>query len=461
MKNTILALLLVASTGFGQPSESKREQPPAPGTPKPFLLPASETFSLKNGMKVTLAPYGTVPITTIRAEIAFGRANEPASQVWISNLLADLMKEGTTSLTADQVANQAARMGGQLYVNAGVDESSAGIEVLSDFAPDAVKLVADVLEHPKLPESELNRLRANLLRDLSVQLATPQAQANQAFAAVLYPNHPYGRIFPTEAQLKGYSIEDVRKFYAANIGAVRTHFYVVGRFDPSIRKTIESAFESWSAGPTVERDPPKWEAKPGLTTIDRPGAVQSTLRIGLPIAVTPKQADYIPLEVADTLLGGAFTSRITRNIREEKGYTYSPFSQVLTRYQTTRWQESADVTTKYTADSIREIFSEVDRLRKDPPGADELKGIQNLLGGIFVLQNSSHQGIIGQLSFVDLHGLSEDYIKTYVQRVNAVTRGDIQRIAESYLDPAKMTIVVVGDKSKIEDSLKPYQKGGK
>ena len=120
------------------------------------------------------------------------------------------------------------------------------------------------------------------------------------------------------------------------------------------------------------------------------------------------------------------------------------------------WQESADVTTKVTGDSIHEILFEIDRLRKDPPDTKELKGVQNYMGGIFVLQNTSNQGIIGQLSFVDLHGLKDDYLKTYVQKVNAVTRQDVQRITETYLNPAKMTYVVVGDKAKIEETLKSY-----
>jgi zinc protease len=120
------------------------------------------------------------------------------------------------------------------------------------------------------------------------------------------------------------------------------------------------------------------------------------------------------------------------------------------------WQESADVTTKVTGDSIHEILYEIDRLRKDPPDTKELKGVQNYMGGIFVLQNTSNQGIIGQLSFVDLHGLKDDYLKTYVQKVNAVTRQDVQRITETYLNPAKMTYVVVGDKAKIEETLKSY-----
>jgi len=452
MRRWALAIILTAACLAAE----EKEAPPPLGTPKPFALPPASTFTLKNGMKVTLAEYGSVPVVAVNARLAFGRISEGADQVWLSNLLAELMKEGTATMTAEQVAKEAARMGGQLEVNAGPDESSAGIEVLSEFTADAVKLVADVIEHPKLPESELERVRNNLLRQLTVELSTPQAQADRAFAASLYPDHPYGRLFPTESQLKGYKIEDVRRFYADHAGARGTHLYVVGRFDPAVRKTIEAVFESWDRGPAVKRTPPDPAAKKNLVLLDRPGAVQSTLRLGLPMKISPAHPDYIPLAVTNTLLGGAFTSRITNNIREQKGYTYSPFGQVMTRYRTAAWQESADVTTKFTADSVREIEFEIGRLRKEPPDAKELKGIQNFMGGIFVLRNSSNQGIIGQLAFVDLQGLTDDYLKTYVQRVNAVSREDVQRITETYLDPAKMTLVVVGDKAKIGDSLKAF-----
>lgn len=450
MRIWALAVLLAAPCLAGE----EREAPPPLAAPKPFALPAVTAFALKNGMKVTLAEYGSVPMVAISARMAFGNINETADQVWLSDLVAELMKEGTATMAAEQVAREAARMGGQLQVSAGTDESSARIEVLSEFAADAVKLVADVIEHPKFPESELERVRGNLLRQLTVQLSTPQAQARRAFAAALYPDHPYGRLFPSESQLKGYTIGDVRKFYADNAGAQRTHLYVVGRFDPAVRKTIEVAFATWDPGTAVKRAPPNPVAAKNLVLLDRPGAVQSTLRLGLPITISPSHPDYAAFEVVDSLLGGAFTSRITNNIREQKGYTYSPFSQVVTRYRTAEWYEAADVTTKFTADSIREIQFEINRLRKEPPDAKELKGIQNLMVGLFVLQNSSNQGIIGQLSFVDLHGLTDDYLKTYVQRVNAVSREDVQRIAETYLDPGKMTLVVVGDKEKMGQSIK-------
>jgi predicted Zn-dependent peptidase len=433
-----------------------KEAPPPLGAPKAFALPPGDTFTLKNGMKVTLVQYGSVPLVSVRADMAFGKANESAGQVWLSNLTLELMREGTATMSAAEVANEAARMGGQLQTNPGTDQSSVSIDVLGDFSADAVKLIADVVRHPKLPESELERVRNDGLRQLAVQLATPQAQANQAFTSHLFPGHPYGRMFPTESRLKGYGIADFRKFYADNVGAQRTHLYVVGRFDPAVKKAVEAAFGDWPAGPAVKRTPPTPLPKGEMVLVDRPDAVQSTLRIGLPVRVKPGDPDYLPMQVTNTLLGGSFTSRITNNIREQKGYTYSPFSQVTNRYHTSYWTESADVTTKVTADSIREILFEIGRLRKEPPAPQELKGVLNYMSGVFVLQNTSNQGIIGQLAFVDLHGLKDDYLKTYVQKVNAVTRQDVQRITETYLNPTKMTYVVVGDKAKIEESLKVY-----
>jgi predicted Zn-dependent peptidase len=194
-----------------------------------------------------------------------------------------------------------------------------------------------------------------------------------------------------------------------------------------------------------------------MSVIDRPGAEQSTLYLGLPVA-DPTSPDYITLDVMNSLLGGSFASRITSNIREQKGYTYSPFSQVGTRRHLAFWIEVADVTTAVTGPSLKEIFYEIDRLRKDAPPAGELKGIQNYLSGIFVLRNTvSPDAVIGQLQFVDSQGLARSYLSSYVQKVVAVTPQDIQRITESYLSPSKITLVVVGDKSKIAEQLKPYE----
>jgi predicted Zn-dependent peptidase len=177
----------------------------------------------------------------------------------------------------------------------------------------------------------------------------------------------------------------------------------------------------------------------------------------MPVA-DPSSPDWIPQSVMNALLGGSFASRITSNIREQKGYTYSPFSQVSARYRDAYWVETADVTTKDTGASIKEILAEIKRLQSEPPSETELKGIQNYLAGTFVLQNSSRAGIIGQLHFVDQHGLPADYLNTYVSRVYAVTPQQVQRMAAKYIRPDKATIVVVGDTKVIADQVAPYEK---
>jgi predicted Zn-dependent peptidase len=189
---------------------------------------------------------------------------------------------------------------------------------------------------------------------------------------------------------------------------------------------------------------------------DRPGAPQSTIYAGLPVT-GPTSADSIPLGVTNSLLGGSFASRITANIREQKGYTYSPRSQVSQRYHDAYWAEVADVTTKDTGASLKEIFGEITRLQQQAPPDEELKGIQSYISGLFVIQNSSRQALIGQLRYVDLQGLSDDYLKTYVQKVNAVTPAQVQAMTTKYIKPESMTIVVVGDKSKITDQLEDYE----
>jgi zinc protease len=433
-----------------------RDTPPQGPPPKPFHLAATTDFALPNGLRVTMVPYGTVPKVSMRAFTGAGAVHESAGQVWLSQLNASLMKEGTRTLSGDEVAQQAAEMGGQVEIAAGADFTSVGGAVLSDFGPQFISLLADVLASPALPASELPRLTADLLRQLAIEKSEPGSLARERFLQTMFPDHPYGRVFPSESDLASFTIEDVRTFYESNFSAARTHLYIAGKLEGDLRRAVEDAFGGWSMGTLA----PELSAHPAtgrsLHAIDRPGSEQSNLLLGLPVA-SPGSPDYIKLDVMDSLLGGAFGSRITSNIREAKGYTYSPFSHVATRPHLAYWVESADVTTAVTGPSLKEIFYEIDRLRQEPPSKEELRGIQNYLAGIFVLRNTiSPDAIIGQLHFVDAQRLERSYLSTYVQKLMEVTPADVQSVAEKYIAPSKMTIVVVGDQSKIADQLKPY-----
>jgi zinc protease len=227
----------------------------------------------------------------------------------------------------------------------------------------------------------------------------------------------------------------------------------------AVKKALEAGFAGWAKGPAAVENVPKPKTQRLLDVTDRPGAPQATVYVGLP-APNATSPDNIPLGVTNALLGGSFGSRITSNIREKLGCTYSPNSQVSRRYHDAYWVETADITTDCTGKSLGEIFGEIQRLQKEAPPAAELQGIQSYLSGLFVIQNSSRGALIGQLRYVDLQGLGEDYLKTYVQRVNAVTPADVQKMTAEYLKPEQMTIVVVGDKAKITEQLAPFATAG-
>ena len=452
------AILAFLALAVSAPILAQKQAPPEPGKPKGFSVPAPRKFKLENGLAVTLVEYGTLPKVTVRLAIRSGNIDEKAQEVWLADLMGDLLSQGTEGKSAAQIAEAAARMGGSLDVNVGEDRTDISGDVLSEFGPEMAALISDVALHPKFPESELARLKGDRARRLAIAKSQPQQMAAEKFRALLYPDHPYGRLFPTEEMLKGFTIEQVRTFYDANFGAARSHVYVAGKFDAAaMENAIRKAFGSWKRGPEPAVNVPKPKQEHRLEMVDRPGAVQSTIYLGMPVT-DPSSPDWIPQAVMNALLGGSFGSRITSNIREQKGYTYSPASQVSTRYRDAYWVETADVTTKDTGASLKEILAEIKKLQTEPPTEKELKGIQNYLAGTFVLQNSSRAGILGQLAFVDLHGLPDDYLNTFVSRVYAVTPAQIQQMAAKYIQPEKATIVVVGDKKVIADQVAPYEK---
>lgn len=452
-RSAILAIGLAAAVAAPLTAQ---QSPPQPGTPKPFSIPEAREFALENGMRVTLVPYGEVPKATVVLSVRVGNVDEGANEVWLSDVAVDLMEEGTTSRSAEQIAEDAARMGGSLGAGVSANSTSITGTALMEFVPEMVALVADVARNPSFPAEPLDRIKADRLRQLSIQLSQPQSRALQKFRAVLYPSHAYGRVYPTPEMVQGYTLEQLRDFHHTHFSAARSHLYVAGRFDAAATEAaIRSAFGDWAAGTPSAPGVPTPQSTRTVYLVDTPGAVQSTIYMGLPV-IDPSHRDYIPLQVTNALLGGSFASRITSNIREQKGYTYSPTSTLSTRYRDAYWAEIADVTTAVTGASLTEIFFEIDRLRGEPPSEEELRGIQNYLAGTFVLQNSSRNGIISQLAFLELHGLGREWLDTFVQRVYAVTPAEVMRIARTYIDPFRMTIVVVGDRSQVEEQLEEF-----
>jgi predicted Zn-dependent peptidase len=450
--NTLLKTIVTAMLLASAAVTHAQQTPPQPGPPRPFTLPTPTTLTLPNGTKATFIDFGTVPKVTVAISVRVGALND-GQRTWLSDLTADLMKEGTASKTAEQISDAAAAMGGEVNIGVGADQTSLSLDVLSEYGADAVALLAEILTRPKFPAEELPRIRQNYLRNLSVQLSSPQAQADAAFSAQLFPNHPYGRVFPTAEQLQSYTIDDIRNFYSANFGAQRTRVYIAGKFDHArVEAAVRRHLGVWHEGPAVLRMLPAATAEPTTKLIDRRDAPQSTLRMGLRV-IDPSAPNFMPLSVANTLLGGVLTSRITMNLREDKGWAYSPNSSLGTYYRHGVWAEDADVKADATGPALAEIYKEIARLQQEPPTATELTATKNYRNGIFVMSNATRGGLIGQFAFMDLHGLPTDWLTTFVERLYAVTPDQISAAAREHLVTDEMSVVVVGDAAKVRKQL--------
>jgi len=421
MKNKILfgtALIILVWSNL----EAQKQTAPAGGTPKDFSLPEKKITTLPNGFGSALVQYGDIPKVTINLIIKTGNVHEAANEVWLADLTGVLMKEGTTTMDFKTISRKVAGMGGEVNVNVSADQFTISGSVLSEFAPGLIKIISDIAMNPAFPPSELERLKKDLKRQLAVEKTRPQAQAQEKFFQLIYKDHPYGRFFPTDEMLNSYTIDKVKDFYGKNFGAKRSVLYVAGKFDAaSAEKAIEESFSPWKAGPEINYPPATQVRTNEIATIDRKDAPQTTILLGLP-TLTPNHADYVPLQVTNSLLGGSFGSRITTNLREDKGYTYSPFSTIQNRKGVSVWYEQADVTSEHTGESLQEIAKEIRRLQNEPPSKEELTGIQRYQAGIFVLQNSTPSGIIGQLNFIDQNGLDDTYLTNRVKNIYAVTR---------------------------------------
>lgn len=453
LRSLALLTLGVSTLSAQDTTARRRETPPPAGPAKNFRVPARRTFALPNGLQVTLVPFGRVPKVAFELQIRTGIIDQGPNDISLASVTSDMLLEGTTTRTAQDVSRQAAEMGGSVNVGPGSEVVDIGGEVLSDRASAFVSLLADVVLNPKFDEADLKRTIDKHARDNAVALASPGTLAQKRFREIMYGSHPFANVYPPEEMLRGFTVARVKDFYTKNFGARRSRLYVSGVFNSAeVEQAIRTAFGGWAEGAAATENPPVIQSRQQVEVVDRPNSVQSSIWMGTPVA-DPSNPDWVKMNVTDALLGGAFGSRITANIREDKGYTYSPGSLLWTRKKASMWVEVADVTSNVTGASLTEIFREIDRLRTEAPPQAEVDGIKNNLAGTFTIQNSSRSGVINQLEFVDLHGLGDDYVTNYVKNVLAVSPEDVRTTAERYLDPKKFSIAIVGTKKDIDKQL--------
>jgi zinc protease len=406
---------------------------------------------LSNGLEIILAEAHSIP--KFHGELFFRSGNAAAIQraPGLAEMTATVARTGTTKRVSRQIEEDLRRIGADLSSSAGADTSAISFSGLSEFAEPLLALVNELAREAAFPDTEFERERRQKLEEVKLERTQPGFLASERLRKVLFGAHPYGEVSPSEAQVAAYKREDVqavyREFYTPENGLL----LLVGDFDAQgMLKTIEKVFGAW-AGKKPEPTAAAAPANPRgrrVYLVHVPGAVQTQIVAGCH-AITRKHPDWVKLGLTNSLYGGAFNSRLVMNIREDKGYTYSPRSGVHALRQHGYFSVSAAVRNDVVAASLTEMFYEMDKLRSVPVPAPELADAQNYLSGVFSMGLATQDGLLSQLSTVALNELPDDYLEIYRQKVRALKPEDLLLTARKYLDSANMQIVVVGDRAQI------------
>ncbi|MEP6703388.1 MAG: pitrilysin family protein [Acidobacteriota bacterium] len=430
---------------------------PKPGPNPKFSLPAIEKTKLSNGLEVWMVQQKELPIVAMNLVLKSGQGNEPDNRTGLANITANLLDDGTKTRSAVDIANQLQAIGvGGINANAGWDSTNVSVQALTRNLDKALEIYSDVILNPTFPATELESQRARSLIGLRQQRANANVVSNIVYNKVLYGDHPYGRD-TNEASLKAVTRDDIVKFYEATFRPNNGVLIVVGDFDKAALKgKLENAFGGWKSGAVANRDlpTPKGFDKTGIYIVDRPNSAQSVVSIGQ-VGIDRSNPDYFPVVVMNSILGGDITSRISMNLREDKGYTYGANSGFVYRRGPGPFRAGGDIQTAVTKEAIVEFMKELNGIRGGVPITDkELDYNKQSLIRRYPGNFETVGAISNQLANLVVYGLADSYFNDYISKVNAVTLSDVNRVAKQYLDPSKMAIVVVGDRKTIEPGLK-------
>lgn len=369
-----------------------------------------------------------------------------------------VLRTGTAKRTSRQIEEDLRRLGADLGTSAGQDNSAISFAGLSEFAEPLLQLVNELSREATFPEPELERERRQKLEEVKLERTSPGFLAGERLRKVLFGEHPYALVSPSGEQVAAYKRDDLERVYREIYTPGNALLVMVGDFDSrAMMELAERTFGNWQGQkPAAKQFPalPKLNGR-RVFLVHNPGSVQTQILVGCH-AITRKNPDWIRLGLANSLYGGAFNSRLVMNIREDKGYTYSPRSGVTPLRQHGYFSVSAAVRNDVVAASLTEIFYELDKLRSLPVPTPELADAQNYLTGLFSMGLATQEGLLSQFSTVELNELPSDYLETYRDKVRALTSTDLLTSARKYFDSANMQIVVVGDRAQVEEQTRLF-----
>ena len=429
---------------------------PKPGAQPKFALPAIEKTKLSNGLEIWMMPQNELPIVSMNLVLKTGTSNEPADLTGVASMTASLIDYGTKDRSAIEIANQLQSIGASLGASSGWDSTSVSMQTLTRNLDQALDIYADVITGPTFPDDEVKTFRDRSIVALQQRKANANMIANIAYNKVLYGDHPYGRD-DNEQTIRAITRDALVEYYNNTFRPNNGVLIVVGNYNKaSLTEKLEKAFGSWKSGDVEVRALPPTAPleKTGIYLVDRPNSTQSVVSIGQ-VGLDRTNRDYFPVVVMNTILGSGITSRISMNLREDKGYTYGAGSSFAFRRGAGPFRAGGDMQTAVTKESVQELLKEINGIRGDIPVTQrELDYNKQSIIRRYPSGFETIGAISDQLENLVIYGLPDTYFNDYVSRINAVSLEDVNRVAKKYLDPSKIAIVIVGDRKVIEPGLK-------
>jgi predicted Zn-dependent peptidase len=437
------------------PAAPDRSRPPEKGPPPDLKVPVQKHFALSNGLRVRLVEYHRLPIVALNLVVDAGGARDPKDRPGLASMTAEMMTEGTRTRTATAISDEIGFIGGSLDAGAGFDAASLAGASLVRHLPKLAELFADVAMNPTFPRVDFRRVQDERLVALLQQRDQPPVVAGKAFAEVFWGNHPYGHwLAGTERSVKAMSPGELARFHALHWAPANAELVVVGDVDEAgLRALLEPTLGKWRAG---ERPSGAAGAPAGgrlrTVVIQKANAPQAFLQLGLP-GIPRSSPDFVATQVAFQVLGGGTSSRLFRNLREAKGYTYGIGARADARRLAGSSVVAGSVKAEATGDAMKDLLEELRRLRDEPVPAAELADAKDAIVLSMPSGFATAGGIAAHLAELAVHGLPDDYWNRYVDEVRAVTPEDVQRVARKVLDPSRLTVVIVGDTGVVVPQL--------
>ncbi|HKV74893.1 MAG TPA: pitrilysin family protein [Gemmatimonadales bacterium] len=459
-----LTALTALSAGTATAQSFDRSQPPELSAPAPLHLPRVETGRLANGARIYLVQMHKVPLVQVTLRVRAGARYEGAKS-GLASFTAGMLDEGAGQRDAAAIAAEAGYLGARLSTDCDWDLAVVSLNTPRRTLGAALDLMADVALRPGFKRADIERERGLRIADLLQSRSEPGTMADLAFNATVFPaGHPYHRALEGDsASVAGFDSLAVRDFYRRTFQPDQAEFVVTGDITlAEAERELVKRFGRWR-NDRLGRLTPAEASPPGtgataVTLVDKPGAAQSVIVIGTP-GVARNTPDFAALEVMNTLLGGSYSSRLNQNLREVHGYTYGAGSGFLYRPLPGPFEASAAVRTDVTDSSLIEFFREIRLIRDSLVTPVELTRATSYITLGLPREFETTRQMAGQIGELLTFGLPLDYYDAYPRQIQVITAADVQRVARRYLDPARLSVIVVGDVKQIRPGIEALHLG--